>query len=68
MDNGLNIFIFIVTKEVTVVVIILGVGIGRVSQLFLHLIILHFPPLFVTTSPGGGETYCLQTVVDVVTP
>ena len=31
----------------------------------LHLIVLHFPPLFFTTSPGGGETYCLKTVVFV---
>ena len=34
------------------------------SHIFLHLIVLHFPPLFVTTSPGGVETYLLQTVVD----
>ena len=29
----------------------------------LHLIVLLFPHLFVTTNPGGVETYCLQTVV-----
>ena len=31
--------------------------------IFLHLIVLHCPPLFVTTNLGGVETYCLQTVV-----
>ena len=31
----------------------------------LHLLVLHFPPLIVTTSPGGGEIGFLQTVVDV---
>ena len=41
----------------------MGVGIVRVSQKKLHLIVLHFLALFVTTSPGGDETYCLQTVV-----
>ena len=30
---------------------------------FLHLLVLDFPPLIVTTSPGGGETGFLQTVV-----
>ena len=30
---------------------------------FLHLLVLHFQPLIVTTSPGGGETCLLQTVV-----
>ena len=28
----------------------------------LHLLVLHFPPLIVTTSPGGGERSLLQTV------
>ena len=32
---------------------------------FLHLLVLHFPPLFVTISPSGGETDWLQTVVAV---
>ena len=31
----------------------------------LHLLVLHFPPLIVTTSPGGGETGLLQTLVAV---
>ena len=31
---------------------------------FLHLIVLHFTPLIVTTNPGVGETGLLQTVVD----
>ena len=30
---------------------------------FLHLLVLHFPPLVVTTNSGGGETGLLQTVV-----
>ena len=30
---------------------------------FLHLLVLHFLPLFVTTNPGGGGTGFLQTVV-----
>ena len=30
---------------------------------FLHLLVLHFSPLIVTTNPGGGETVLLQTVV-----
>ena len=30
---------------------------------FKHWIVLNFTPLFVTTSPGVVETYCLQTVV-----
>ena len=34
-------------------------------QKHLHLLVLHFPPLIVTTSPGGGDTYWLQTVVSV---
>ena len=29
----------------------------------LHLLVLHFPPLIVTTNPGSGETGLLQTVV-----
>ena len=33
------------------------------SQKHLHLLVLHFPPLIVTTNPGGGETVLLQTVV-----
>ena len=32
-------------------------------KMFLHLLVLHFPPLIVTTNPGGGETGLLQTVV-----
>ena len=32
---------------------------------FLHLLVLHFPPLNITTIPGGGETGFLQTVVAV---
>ena len=40
-------------------------GIGRVSQKKLHLLVPHFPPLIVTTSPVGGETGSLQTVVSV---
>ena len=31
----------------------------------LHLLVIHFPPLIVTTSPGGGEMYFFQTVVAV---
>ena len=31
---------------------------------FLYLLVLHFPPLIVTTNPGGGEKGLLQTVVD----
>ena len=34
-----------------------------VSQKVLHLLVLHFPLLVITTSPGGGETGLLQTVV-----
>ena len=30
---------------------------------FLHLLVQHFPPLIVTTIPGGGETGLFQTVV-----
>ena len=30
---------------------------------FLHLLVLHFLPLIVTTNPGGGEKGLLQTVV-----
>ena len=37
--------------------------IGLVSQKYLHLLVLHFPPLVVTTNPGGGETGLIQTVV-----
>ena len=33
------------------------------SQKYLHLLVLHFPPLVVTTNPGGGETGLIQTVV-----
>ena len=33
---------------------------------FLHLLALHFPPLIVTTRPGGGATGFLQTVVVAV--
>ena len=32
---------------------------------FLHLLVPHFPPLIVPTSPCGGETGSLQTVFDV---
>ena len=31
--------------------------------MFLHLPVLHFPLLIVTTNPSGGETGLLQTVV-----
>ena len=30
---------------------------------FLHLLVLHFPPVIVTTNPDGGKTGLLQTVV-----
>ena len=30
---------------------------------FLHLLVLNFPPLIVTTNPSGGDTGLLQTVV-----
>ena len=30
---------------------------------FLHLLVLHFLPLIVTTRPSGGEKDLLQTVV-----
>ena len=40
-----------------------GVGIGLASKTFLHLLVLHFLPLIVTTRPGGGETALIQTVV-----
>ena len=30
---------------------------------FLHLLVLHFPPLIATTNPGGDETGLLQIVV-----
>ena len=36
-----------------------------VAKSFLHLLVRHFPPLVVTTSPGGGEIGLLQTVVYV---
>ena len=32
-------------------------------RIFLHLLVIHFPPLVVTTKPGGGEIGLLQTVV-----
>ena len=38
-------------------------GIGSVSQKVLYLLLLNFPLLIVTTSPGVGETGLLQTVV-----
>ena len=41
------------------------VGIGRVSQFFLHLLFLYFTPLIVPTSSDGGETGLLQTVVAI---
>ena len=44
-----------------------GVGIGPVSHFVLNLIVLHFPPLTVTTIPGSGETDSLQTLVSVAT-
>ena len=31
---------------------------------FLHLLVLHFPPLVVTTNSGGGETDLLQIVIN----
>ena len=40
-----------------------GVGIVFLSQYFSHLLVLYFPPLIVTTNPGGGETGFIQTVV-----
>ena len=33
------------------------------SQNVLHLLVLHFPPLIVTTSPGGGDIGLLKDVV-----
>ena len=30
---------------------------------FLHLLVIHFPPLIVTTNPGGDDTCLIQTVV-----
>ena len=33
------------------------------SQFVLHLPVLHFLPLIVTTNPGVGDTGLLQTVV-----
>ena len=30
---------------------------------FLHLLVLHFPPLTVTINPGGGEKGLLHTVI-----
>ena len=30
---------------------------------FLHLLVLHFPPLVVATNPGDDDTGLLQTVV-----
>ena len=41
----------------------MGWGLVLCQKTFLHLLVLHFPPLFVTTIPGGGETDWLQTVV-----
>ena len=32
---------------------------------FLHLLVLQFPPLIVTTSPGGVESGLLQTMFSV---
>ena len=40
-----------------------GLGIGHVSQKVFTFTCSTFPPLIVTTSPGGGETDWLQTVV-----
>ena len=34
------------------------------SQKVLHILVLNFLPLIVTTNPGGGDTDLLQTVVD----
>ena len=31
----------------------------------LHLFVLHFPPLFIKTIHGGGDTDWLQTLVSV---
>ena len=45
------------------VIIIIRGGNWSCVTLFLHFIVLHFLPLFVTTSSGGVETYCLQIVV-----
>ena len=33
------------------------------SKKFSHLLVLQFPPLIVTTNPGGDDTGLLQTVV-----
>ena len=33
------------------------------SQNVLHLLVLYFPPLIVTTSPGGGGIGLLKNVV-----
>ena len=33
------------------------------SQFFLHLLVIHFPPLIVPTNPIGVETGLIQTVV-----
>ena len=35
------------------------------SQNVLHLLVIHFPPLIVPTSPCGGDTGSLQTMFDV---
>ena len=43
----------------------MGWGLVLCQKTFLHLLVLHFPPLFVTTIPGGGDTYWLQPVVAV---
>ena len=60
----LSSFFFVVIIEVTVVVIIIFGGGDQFCVTYcLHLIVIHFPPLFVTTSPSGGDTYCLQNVV-----
>ena len=32
---------------------------------FLYLLVLHFPPLIVTTIPGDGETGLIQAMVAV---
>ena len=34
-----------------------------VTKIYIYLLALHFPPRVVTTSPGGGETVFIQTVV-----
>ena len=57
-------FSFVVIREVTVVFISNWDGDQSCVTEKLQLVVLHFLPLFFTTSPGGSETYFLQTVVD----